>query len=1697
MSLSSLSTIRSAVSSSLQRDALALALCCLAIVSTRAQTLDPTTNRLLYAVATAHLDTQWNWTIRDTINEYIPKTLTNNFALFEKYPAYTFSFEGSFRYKLAKEYYPEWYATMTNYVKQGRWHVTGSVVDAGDVNVPSPESLFRHILYGNGYWKKEFGVSSVDIFLPDCFGFGYALPSIAAHSGLKGFSTQKLGWGSAIPVPFQNIGKWVGVDGQSVVAALQPGSYTSQIEGNLANDLGYLNRITNMGSATGLYIDYRYFGTGDTGGSPDEPSVNWLQQSVSTKDGLLTVLSAPGDQIFRDLTPEHVSRLPSYDGELLLTTHSTGCYTSEPEMKKYNRQNELRADSAERLAVIADWLQGGATYPQDRFNRSWERFLWHQFHDDLTGTSVPEAYKFSWNDELIALNEFGSELTHSASMLAKAMDTTAEGIPLVVCNSLGISRQDVVEANVLFTNGVPGAVRVFDAAGNEVPSQTGTPIGNTVPITFLANVPPNGAAVYDVRPVESPSTMNTGLSVSASHLENANYLVQVDSNGDVSSVFDKRLSRQLLSAPIRWAFLPVVSTTWPAWEIPYNAVTAAPYAYLGGTPIVRVSESGPARVALEITRTTAGSTFTERLRLASGTGGDRLEWDVSASWGSRQTLLKTVFPLTATNIMATYDLGLGTIQRRTSTSSLYEVPAQQWADLTSSNAAFGITVMSDSKYGWDKPDNRTLRLTAFHSPGVGSSYVYQATNGFGSHRFTFGLMGHAGDWRSGSSPWAAARMNQPLQAFQTQPHAGMLGKSFAFLSCNNSNVMVKAVKKAENTSEIIVRLQELSGQPQTAKLSFAVPISTVRKLNAAEEHLESLSSMDGTIDVTLMPYQPMTLAFSLQSPTSFILRPVSAPVPLPFNLDVVTRDANRADGSFEGDYSYPAELMPATLKLGGISFQMGPTQDGAVNAVACQGQTISLPSGYSKLFFLAAAASNDVAATFLIDGRPSVLTVQHFTGFIGQWNPPWLKPDEVAWVSTHRHTLKGNDAYRFCYLFKYQLDLPTGASTLTLPALPNVRLFAASVAKNLPEETRAAGGALSQNEFPWADAGVDRRVNADRSQVATVVLDASSSADRDGQIVSYLWTTNGTLAATGVRPVIALPIGTNQFLLSVTDDHGQSSYDSLSIIVMSPLEVSSSATPTNSGSAPLTVQFSCQATGGNATPSDTTDDLTGTVSAQGQNSGETAASAFDNSSTTKWLDFANANPGTRASWIQYRYANDARHVVTSYTITSANDAPSRDPANWQLLGSNDGGSTWSVLDQRTGETFSSRFQKRLFSISNSQSFNIYRIQIDSVANASSANSVQLAEIELLGTPAYTYLWTFGDGASSTQQNPQHTYSGTGNFLATVSAFYGLQTGTNTILIRIGSPLEAVCSAAPTNAAPFGSIQFQATATGGNLNRPLSDTTDDGYGSITAQGENGPNEIALNAFDNTTSSKWLDFANIDPSTRSSWIQYRYANNAKYVVSRYTISSANDATTYPQRNPANWRLLAGNGEEGWSTLDVRTNQVFTANYQTLSYTFANTNAYNVYRLQIDSISNALSANCLQLSEVEFIGRAAPSYLWAFGDGETSNEQNPTHQYTAPGTYGVTLLASDGTTTAIRTMYVYVRPLSLSAVTLVNHTLEMAWPDWAKGYALYYSTNLSQDAWLQVTNKPFGASGQMRVVLPMDSEKRFFQLRPVTGN
>ncbi len=293
---------------------------------------DHSNTKTLYLVSNAHFDTQWRWTVETSINKYIPNTLKQNFYLIKKYPFYNFNFEGAIKYMWMKEYYPQYFDTLKTYISQNRWNICGSSLDAGDVNIPSPEAIIRNILLGQSFYKQEFSKTSCDIFLPDCFGFGYALPGIANHCGLKGFSTQKLTWGSAYGIPF-NLGIWEGVDGSKIFAALDPGDYTRKLKEDYSYHQKSLERIDSLGAKSNLFADYLYYGTGDRGGSPEETSIQWLGKSIMGT-GPLKVIAAPADLLCRQITPEQKTKLPQYKGELITSFHGTGCYTSQSVMKR-------------------------------------------------------------------------------------------------------------------------------------------------------------------------------------------------------------------------------------------------------------------------------------------------------------------------------------------------------------------------------------------------------------------------------------------------------------------------------------------------------------------------------------------------------------------------------------------------------------------------------------------------------------------------------------------------------------------------------------------------------------------------------------------------------------------------------------------------------------------------------------------------------------------------------------------------------------------------------------------------------------------------------------------------------------------------------------------------------------------------------------------------------------------------------------------------------------------------------------------------------------------------------------------------------------------------------------------------------------------------------------------------------------------
>ena len=1017
----------------------------------------------LYVVSNAHLDTQWNWTIQDTIRDSIKNTMEQNFELFEKYPHYRMNFEGAFRYKLMKEYYPKMYEKVKKYVAEGRWNVAGSQWDASDANVPSSEAYMRQILLGNGFFEKEFGKKSSDIFLTDCFGFRWSLPSIAAHMGLNGFSTQKLVWGVGSPIynedgttrkpmpekdqPRMDLGKWVGPDGNYVIASMLGGNYTLHFEWDkekrpIHAREEYLKQIEHNEKWTGVPARMMYYGVGDYGGSPSDESVRYLNEAVEQngEDQAFEVVSASTDQIMNELTPEQIANLPEYN-EGLLIPHGYGALTSHTINKRWNRKSELLADSTERAASIAEWM-GKANYPKERIDEAWKTFLWHQFHDDLPGTSILNAYGFTHNDFVIAQNILAAELIASMDAIVSGLNTNVEGTPVVVYNPVSVSRIDLAVAEVAVSTPY---VRVFAPCGKEIPAQLETVDGKTV-VKFAVKMKPVSVSVFDVRESNEPSPLQSQVSATDRTLQNGRYTVTVSEQGDIASVVDRRSGRELLSAPAGLTVRPDNNTVWPSWEIKYDDIAIEP-TQVTECRSIEIVESGPASVAIRVVKAYKGSTFTQTIRLVAGS--DVVEVASDVDWFCRKSMLQAEFPLTVSNEIAEFDLGLGADKgKNTNSFPYFQHCVHQWADLTDADGSYGVAILNDCKYGMEKPNDSTLRLSLIHTPlGAFMPASAEDWQDMGKNLFRYGIVGHEGS-RDGVSAVAAA-FNQPLLSFLPVKHDGS-DKALSFVSCDNDAVVIRAIKKEEKGDRLIVRVQETAGKAQpNVSLTFAGQILSAVETNGYEDEIKAADAVGNQLTFSIGKYAPKTFAITLDHPA--VAANCETAIALPYDICTTSPDGEPSKGEIAEGISIPEELFEETANCGGVTFHMG--EKAGKNAVVCAGQTIKLPANTKKIAILAASRNGDKTAVFTADCRKIAVSVQDYKENVGAWDMIArgdfcnIKRDDIAVTYTHTHNADGNRLYLFAYLFKYVLEVD-GADAITLPEDSDILIFAATAFEN-------------------------------------------------------------------------------------------------------------------------------------------------------------------------------------------------------------------------------------------------------------------------------------------------------------------------------------------------------------------------------------------------------------------------------------------------------------------------------------------------------------------------------------------------------------------------------------------------------------------------------------------------------------------------
>ena len=964
---------------------------------------------------------------------------------------------------------------MQKYIDEGRWHISGASWNANDPNMPSAESFIRNILQGQELYKREFGVRSTDIFLPDCFGFGYTLPSLAAHCGLIGFSTQKLSWRKHdffpdAPYHKKNPfswGVWYGIDGQSLMAAFDTGGYTAELPADAGYNKDFIRRASNGFDNTAMryYSGGHLHGTtncGDKGNSGTVTTARRMAEAMADPDAPVQLISATSDQLFLDYMDRR-DELPTYDGELLMDVHAGGCYTSQGAMKYYNRRNEELLGAAERAAVAADWL-GAKPYDRAKLNEVWQRVLWHQFHDDLTGTSIADAYRYSWNDELISLQQATEVMTAAVGALSHSLDTRVKGTPVVVYNPVTYDLRDLVEAEVPLDARAKG-VAVYAPSGRRVAAQILSREGDRARILFAADVKAAGYAVYDVRPA-SGVAKSSALKASERTLENRIYRVELDANGDIRSIRDKRAGRELVAEgkAFRMAvFEGNPSNRYPAWEIMKETMDK-PGRPIDGDVRISIAEQGPVRATLKVERSYGPSKFVQYVSLTDGGDDDRIDVRNTVDWSSRNVLLKAEFPCAVANAKAAYDLGLGFIERGNNTETAYEVPAQKWVDLTDADGSYGVTILNDCKYGWDKPADNTLRLTLLHTPSTEKRYAHQRTLDHGVHHYTYSIVGHTGA-RTEDALVAGEALNMPLVAFVAPKHAGHLGRTFSMLAASTPQIGVRALKAAEDGDGYIVRCYETTGNPvEGARITFPAAIVSAEECNGIEERIGDAAFEGRSLVVSAGKFAPKTYRVRLAEPAvRSTLAIDNAPVKLDYDITAYTTDEfftyytiDKALGSFA------AELIPATVECDGVTFAMGEANTD--DAVLCNGQTVALPADrtYTKLYVLASAVEEPRTAEFRVGDRTYEAEVPLWKGFYGQWgwygnSEGFMQRAKIGYLGTHRHqTDLGNVPYGFSYMYLLTFDIPEGATTVTLPKDKKVLVYAMTASNNPIDDVKLA-----------------------------------------------------------------------------------------------------------------------------------------------------------------------------------------------------------------------------------------------------------------------------------------------------------------------------------------------------------------------------------------------------------------------------------------------------------------------------------------------------------------------------------------------------------------------------------------------------------------------------------------------------------------
>ncbi|MGD0736658.1 MAG: glycoside hydrolase family 38 C-terminal domain-containing protein [Terracidiphilus sp.] len=793
----------------------------------------------------SHIDAAWLWPWTETV-DVVKRTFGTALQLMYEYPEYTYTQSAAQYNEWMAQKYPDMNAEIARRIKEGRWEVVGGMWVEPDLNMPDGESLVRQLLVGKRWYKQAYGVDVRIGWNPDSFGYTWQLPQIYKKSGVDYFVTQKMTWNDTNQLPFK-LFWWESPDGSKVLAYF-PHDYANDDLNpvRLSRDLA-----TARTRATGETEIMDLYGVGDHGGGPTrailDEGFHWAGPNSNGAGHVMpkyqfgiaqTFFSSIEKQIgpespewnYQSIAKGYTAppavagevSIPTWKSELYFEYHR-GVMTTQASHKRNMRDAEVEVLDAEKWSSLA-WLDGKA-YPGNELTEDWKKVLFNQFHDLAAGSGIGVIYRDAQKDYDVVRWSTNEISGNALGAVMDRIDTKSEGPnsnSFVVFNPLGWSRSG--EVTVKIPIGHFGATLDISDGSHEIkrlPYETvslGATPSDPSELRFgVFDVPAFGYKVFHlhvggglagtVSPVKKDAAAHTLT------LENSFIRVSVDgTNGCITSLFDKRAGFETLSPGGCGNELQAFKDTpkdYDAWNIDPGTLDKPP-TILSKVDLVGDTQNG----AIWIKRTWQNSKFVQTITLQ----GDQVDIENDIDWHESHVLLKAAFPLAASGPFATYEIPYGSIERPTTRNNSwekaqFEVPAMRWADL--GDGKHGLSVINNSKYGYDAAGN-VLRLTLLRSPKWPDPDA-----DMGHHHFHYALYPHAGTWKDALTVRHGYEYNYPLTAVVTTAHAGSLPAEHSFASVEPENVVLTAVKKAEDANGLIFRVYEWAGKASTVE--FHVP----------------------------------------------------------------------------------------------------------------------------------------------------------------------------------------------------------------------------------------------------------------------------------------------------------------------------------------------------------------------------------------------------------------------------------------------------------------------------------------------------------------------------------------------------------------------------------------------------------------------------------------------------------------------------------------------------------------------------------------------------------------------------------------------------------------------------------------------------------------------------------------------------------